>query len=131
MNHLLLLFIIGTWKSFGEHPKPSLLRNGHTSITILVMRISLWYTSWVSWALWLKLFIIITINNILGTSVVGTIAYVSTNLVFGIIDLNASPQIIKKYKIQDTKNFPVRIPVHVYSFAYCFNFYPFLTGWSS
>lgn len=72
--------------------------------------------------------IIITINNILGTSVVGTIAYVSTNLVFGIIDLNASPQIIKKYKIQDTKNFPVRIPVHVYSFAYCFNFYPFLTG---
>uniref|UniRef100_A0A1X7UT11 Fatty acid hydroxylase domain-containing protein n=1 Tax=Amphimedon queenslandica TaxID=400682 RepID=A0A1X7UT11_AMPQE len=44
---------------------------------------------------------------ILGTSVVGSIAYISTNLFFGFIDLNASPQFIKKYKIQDTKNFPV------------------------
>ncbi|XP_003386944.1 PREDICTED: fatty acid hydroxylase domain-containing protein 2-like [Amphimedon queenslandica] len=44
---------------------------------------------------------------ILGTSIYGLVVYTFINMLFGFVDVTGRPQIFKKYKIQDTKNFPV------------------------
>ena len=42
-----------------------------------------------------------------GTTLYGYIVYILVNVFFSIVDLTGKPAFLKKYKIQEDKNFPV------------------------
>ena len=53
-------------------------------------------------------------NPLLGTSIYGLAVFTFINMLFGFVDVTGRPQIFKKYKIQDTKNFPVRTKIGIF-----------------